>query len=603
MDTLDESHIALRTALESLGAYRIEYDHLQIDMESEIGQGGFGTVRRGRFREQAVAVKCLRSDASQDVRVAKRLVREMKIWSGLRHENVLALIGFYLSQTLDVALIVCPIAPHGSLRDYVRREKPSQMCRLRLALDTLKGLVYLHSLRPPVVHGDIKAANALVNQDTRAVLSDFGLAIAASEVPSGLTTSRGLVGSLRWWSPELFDDNPPSTASDIWAWGSLLVEVMKECVPYSWIEDDVSVVKAIMKGALPESRGKLRSPLDLWSVTKICWQVDQAKRATGNTVLRNMMTLIGSVEKSGRAGEITPTPGVTVSTVPQSAVHHQEASRSDDSRRYNALINLAWRLYTRFQASEHHEDLHAAITHQQEALRLEPPKDYDISAAPHIMALYMHARFKADGNRADLDAAITYQQQTLHLRPPGHIHRAASVENMAIYLNARFTSDKNRTDLDAAFTHQQEALQLRPPGHPDRSSTVHRMALLTHARFIEDKNRADLDAAIMYQQEALQLRPPEHHDRSSTVHCMAVYLYARYKEDGTRADLDAAITYQQEALQLRPPGHSDRFISVQSMVIYVNARFTNYGNLTDLDAAIAYQEEELQLLSPNQPEP
>ncbi|KAG9026365.1 hypothetical protein FRB95_008904 [Tulasnella sp. JGI-2019a] len=304
MSAFDKYHLILRTALGTLGAYQI-YSRLNIDMNSVIGRGGFGIVRRAHLdsSEQVVAAKILRSDESKDIRVAKRLIREMKIWSGLRHENVLRLLGFHLSESLDLAIIVCPLVPHGSIADYVLREMPGDACRLRLARNTLNGLIYLHGISPPVIHGDIKA-NALVNQELRAVLSDFGLSVAASVAPSGLTTSLGLQGSIRWWSPELFDDKPRTTSSDIWAWAGLSVEVMKDRVPYSWIKDNVSVVKAVMSGVLPEHKAGLEYPLNLWPVTEMCWEVNQEKRATGIKVLKKLDTLISTVEGVG-ASEVT----------------------------------------------------------------------------------------------------------------------------------------------------------------------------------------------------------------------------------------------------------------------------------------------------------
>lgn len=119
-------------------------------MNEVVGRGGFGVVRRAQFQEVVVAVKCLRSDEHKDLTVAcvsvqtsffcslglmtlpQRLVREMKIWSGLRHQNILPLIGFYLSPELDEALIVCRLEPRGSLWDFTLQEKPSVVCRLRL---------------------------------------------------------------------------------------------------------------------------------------------------------------------------------------------------------------------------------------------------------------------------------------------------------------------------------------------------------------------------------------------------------------------------------------------------------------------------------------
>ncbi|KAG9024558.1 hypothetical protein FRB95_011356 [Tulasnella sp. JGI-2019a] len=71
MDSSDKDRQAPRTALEILGTYRIDYNQLEIDMDSLLGQGGFGVVRRARFEGQVVAVKILRSDESRDIRVAK----------------------------------------------------------------------------------------------------------------------------------------------------------------------------------------------------------------------------------------------------------------------------------------------------------------------------------------------------------------------------------------------------------------------------------------------------------------------------------------------------------------------------------------------------
>ncbi|KAG8992024.1 hypothetical protein FRB94_012034 [Tulasnella sp. JGI-2019a] len=411
MDKLNNDCQALRTALEALGAYQLEYSQLEIDMDSLLGRGGFGVVRRARFDGQIVAVKILRSDESSDIRVAKALVREMKIWSGLSHENILHLIGFHLSQTLDRAIIVCPLAPHGSLKEYVRREQPEDLSRLRLALDTLNGLVYLHGLTPPVVHGDVKAANALVNQELRAVLSDFGLAVAASEVPSGPPTSLGLVGTVRWWSPELFDDKPRSTASDVWAWATLLVEVMRECVPYPWIKDNISVIKAIMKGALPETKDRLLSLMNLWSVTRLCWETSQQKRATGIVVLKELVTLIKTLQSRSMSETMTSTTELTVATTSENIVYRDEVPQITSLGIFSfwtSGADKAYRHYERHMKNENRTDLEAAIAYQREELELRPPGHRERSGSLHQMALYIHARYETANNRADLDAAIAY---------------------------------------------------------------------------------------------------------------------------------------------------------------------------------------------------
>lgn len=71
------------------------------------------------------------------------------------------------------------------------------------------------------------------------MLADFGLSRALEDAPSGLTTSEGLKGTLRYYSPELMNeqDASHSLASDMWAWGCLVMEVrrMRDVFTTRWI--------------------------------------------------------------------------------------------------------------------------------------------------------------------------------------------------------------------------------------------------------------------------------------------------------------------------------------------------------------------------------
>ncbi|KAG9034282.1 hypothetical protein FRB95_013440 [Tulasnella sp. JGI-2019a] len=288
----------LNKALAGLGDYRIPREHLEIDESSVVGKGGFGVVIRGRLfgYNSEVAIKRLQSDETQDIRVAKRLIREMKAWSKLNHRNILPLIGFYLSGGLDEALIVCPLQPHGNIKDYLQLVKPKLgvLERLELAFDTLCAVEYLHNLDPPVVHGDIKAVNILLNDERRAVLCDFGLAVAADEVQTGLNTSKGLKGTMRYCSPELVmqEESLRTVSSDIWAWGCLLVEIMKETIPYSKLKNEFQVMFALTNRVPPESEQLLTHPIDIWSTVRDCWQFDPELRPRAGTPAKDLRRLV-----------------------------------------------------------------------------------------------------------------------------------------------------------------------------------------------------------------------------------------------------------------------------------------------------------------------
>jgi serine/threonine protein kinase len=111
--------------------------------------------------------------------------------------------------------------------------------------DIAKGLDYLHSMQPTIVHGDLKAVsikisslihefstlqvNILITDERRACLADFGLATTSESQVLNLSSFSAvrLGGTLRWTAPELLDStqNNNSTKSDIFAFACVCYEV------------------------------------------------------------------------------------------------------------------------------------------------------------------------------------------------------------------------------------------------------------------------------------------------------------------------------------------------------------------------------------------
>lgn len=219
----------LLAEVDALGHYRIDRFRLHIQDRSILGSGGYGTVKLAELltdgSTQKVAVKILRSEtAAMDLRVAFRLVREMKVWARLQHENILPFLGFHLNGEFDEALLISQYEPHGSVLQYLKVTKPDNAIRLRFALQALRGLAYLHQSSPPICHGDVKGANILINQRGEAVLCDLGLVRVLEGGPTGLTTSDGFKGSITWCGPELLEGESRTLASDMWAWACTLLE-------------------------------------------------------------------------------------------------------------------------------------------------------------------------------------------------------------------------------------------------------------------------------------------------------------------------------------------------------------------------------------------
>ncbi|KAG8894545.1 hypothetical protein FRB99_001193, partial [Tulasnella sp. 403] len=267
--------------LQPLEKYRIKPSRLVFPQErSMIGSGGYGTVHQAFIRQKVwgngdvIAVKKLKAAGGRDkcLRMAIGLIREMAVWARMSHENVIPLIGFYLSERLDQAWLISPYMENGNISDYLIKVQPSEQRRRELvrfpsvrigniwlitfatqALDTAKGLRYLHELDPPICHGDIKALNVLITGEHRAMLCDFGLAKAMENMPSGLTTSTfNQGGTLPYESPELLlGKSMRSPESDVWAWGCLLQEIFTGKSPYYWAMNVGAIVKYIVQDIPP----------------------------------------------------------------------------------------------------------------------------------------------------------------------------------------------------------------------------------------------------------------------------------------------------------------------------------------------------------------
>ncbi|KAG8893659.1 hypothetical protein FRB99_001829, partial [Tulasnella sp. 403] len=249
---------------------------------STIGIGGFGLVQRATMRQNwrsrgvVVAVKKLRAMGGKDkrLRMVTALIREVAVWATLSHPNVIPFIGFHLSPRLEEAWLVAPLMINGNLNQYLLGFRLDMVERLRLALDTAKGLQYLHHLNPPICHGDIKALNVLINADRRAVLCDFGLAKAMESMPSGLTTSTfNQAGSLPYESPELLlGTSLRALESDVWAWGCLLQEIFSGKTPYHWANNAGAIVKFITQDIPPAVAGEIECTSLVRRLLACCWR-------------------------------------------------------------------------------------------------------------------------------------------------------------------------------------------------------------------------------------------------------------------------------------------------------------------------------------------
>ncbi|KDQ51781.1 hypothetical protein JAAARDRAFT_703975, partial [Jaapia argillacea MUCL 33604] len=225
--------------------------------------------------------------------------KEAIIWRQLHHPNVLPFLGVDLETFPEWPCLVMPWMQNGNLFDYVLNTiDPTCHELMELACGVLKGLSYLHSNH--VVHGDLRAANVLINDMGQPVLADFGLAFFLEEAQDASQST--YQGTLRWLAPEVLNPNSPhrklrrQPSRDVYAFGSLCLEIFTGLPPYSDIKSDAAVLCFILEYKRPP-RPRLYQPwggvpnLYLWSESGFverCWRENPANRPTCEGLLESM---------------------------------------------------------------------------------------------------------------------------------------------------------------------------------------------------------------------------------------------------------------------------------------------------------------------------
>ncbi|KAJ6577986.1 kinase-like domain-containing protein [Mycena capillaripes] len=176
-----------------------------------VSGGGFSDIYNGELNEEAVCIKVLRifTTELQLNKIYKELAREVLIWKELSHPNVLPLLGIDLTARKPSCCLVSPWMKNGNVMAFLERYPNwyPYSNKISLVRDIANGLEYLHDLDPPVVHGDIKGANILINDDGRACLADFGLALAFETQAFSTSSAGSTRGTLRWLAPEILDSS------------------------------------------------------------------------------------------------------------------------------------------------------------------------------------------------------------------------------------------------------------------------------------------------------------------------------------------------------------------------------------------------------------
>ncbi|KAL3529257.1 hypothetical protein ACH5RR_008579 [Cinchona calisaya] len=212
-----------------LGVQIFAYNELEeatnnFDSSRELGDGGFGTVYKGKLRDgRDVAVKRL---YESNLKRVEHFRNEVEILTRLRHRNLVSLYGC-TSRNCRELLLVFEYIPNGTVADHVhgvlaRTGSLPWTTRMSIAIETASALSYLHA--SDVIHRDVKTNNILLDNNFCVKVADFGLSrlfpINATHISTAPQGTPGYV------DPEYHQCYHLTDKSDVYSFGVVLIELL-----------------------------------------------------------------------------------------------------------------------------------------------------------------------------------------------------------------------------------------------------------------------------------------------------------------------------------------------------------------------------------------
>ncbi|XP_050302792.1 uncharacterized protein LOC126740707 [Anthonomus grandis grandis] len=227
--------------------------------EEEIGRGSFKTVYRGLDTQTGVAVAwCELQEKKLNKAERQRFREEAEMLKKLQHPNIVRFYNYWESPGTRKKniVLVTELMLSGTLKTYLRRFKKinpkvlKSWCR-----QILKGLAFLHSRSPPIIHRDLKCDNIFITGTTGSVkIGDLGLATLKNR-----SFAKSVIGTPEFMAPEMYEEHYDEGV-DVYAFGMCMLEMATSEYPYSECNGPAQIYKKVISGIKPASFDKVENP-------------------------------------------------------------------------------------------------------------------------------------------------------------------------------------------------------------------------------------------------------------------------------------------------------------------------------------------------------
>ncbi|XP_068460033.1 serine/threonine-protein kinase WNK1-like isoform X2 [Clinocottus analis] len=230
-----------------------------LKFDIEIGRGSFKTVYKGLDTETTVEVAwCELQDRKLSKTERQRFKEEAGMLKGLQHPNI---VRFYdswegPSKGRKCIVLVTELMTSGTLKTYLKRFKVMKIKVLRSwCRQILKGLHFLHTRAPPIIHRDLKCDNIFITGPTGSVkIGDLGLATLKRS-----SFAKSVIGTPEFMAPEMYEEKYDESV-DVYAFGMCMLEMATSEYPYSECQNAAQIYRRVTSGVKPGSFDKVAIP-------------------------------------------------------------------------------------------------------------------------------------------------------------------------------------------------------------------------------------------------------------------------------------------------------------------------------------------------------
>ncbi|XP_026217499.1 serine/threonine-protein kinase WNK1 isoform X2 [Anabas testudineus] len=230
-----------------------------LKFDIEIGRGSFKTVYKGLDTETTVEVAwCELQDRKLSKSERQRFKEEAGMLKGLQHPNI---VRFYDSweapcKGKKCIVLVTELMTSGTLKTYLKRFKVMKIKVLRSwCRQILKGLHFLHTRTPPIIHRDLKCDNIFITGPTGSVkIGDLGLATLKRA-----SFAKSVIGTPEFMAPEMYEEKYDESV-DVYAFGMCMLEMATSEYPYSECQNAAQIYRRVTSGVKPGSFDKVAIP-------------------------------------------------------------------------------------------------------------------------------------------------------------------------------------------------------------------------------------------------------------------------------------------------------------------------------------------------------